>query len=76
MKTRIAYVRKVLEYEKIAFTGDLGFSSKYFRGTCHKEGLLDKKIIDYLSDTDYTVVNVEGCVFEGKYLLNRINFIF
>ncbi|MBE6606061.1 MAG: hypothetical protein E7635_03390 [Ruminococcaceae bacterium] len=76
MKTRIAYVRKYWSMKKIAFTGDLVFSSKYFRGTCHKESLLDKKIIDYLSDTDYTVVNVEGCVFEGKYLLNRINFIF
>lgn len=52
--------------KKIAFTGDLGFSSKYFRGTYNNEGLLDKKIIDYLSNTDYTVVNVEGCVGTGN----------
>lgn len=48
--------------KKIAFTGDLGFSSKYFRGTYDKEDLLDKTLVDYLSDTDHTVVNVEGCV--------------
>lgn len=48
--------------KKIAFTGDLGFSSKYFRGTYDKEDLLDPSLIEYLSDTDHTVVNVEGCV--------------
>lgn len=48
--------------KKIAFTGDFGFSSKYFRGTYDKEDLLDASLIEYLSDTDYTVVNVEGCV--------------
>lgn len=48
--------------KKIAFTGDLGFSSKYFRGTYNKEDLIDKEIIDYLCDTDFTIVNVEGCV--------------
>lgn len=53
--------------KKIAFTGDLGFSSKHFRGTYNKEDLLDKEIIDYLCDTDYTVVNVEGCVTYPKF---------
>ena len=48
--------------KKIAFTGDLGFSSKYFRGTYNKEDLLDASLIEYLADTDHTVVNVEGCV--------------
>jgi len=48
--------------KKVAFTGDLGFSSKYFRGTYDKENLLDQSLIDYLCDTDHTVVNVEGCV--------------
>lgn len=52
--------------KKIAFTGDMGFSSKYFRGTYDREDLIDKKIIEYLSDTDYTIVNVEGCVSDAK----------
>ena len=57
--------------KKIAFTGDLGFSSKYFRGTYNKEDLLDKELTDYLSDTDYTVVNVEGCVAEPSYSASK-----
>ena len=52
--------------KRIAFTGDLGFSSKYFRGTYDKEDLLHPDLVSYLSDTDYTVVNVEGCVFKGQ----------
>lgn len=52
--------------KRIAFTGDLGFSSKYFRGTCGKEDLLHPELAAYLSNTDYTVVNVEGCVFQGQ----------
>lgn len=52
--------------KRIAFTGDLGFSSKYFRGTYNKEDLLHPELVQYLSDTDYTVVNVEGCVFKGE----------
>lgn len=52
--------------KRIAFTGDLGFSSKYFRGTYNREDLLHPSLIDYLSDSDYTVVNVEGCVSAGK----------
>lgn len=52
--------------KRIAFTGDLGFSSKYFRGTYNKEDLLHPSLVEYLSDTDYTVVNVEGCLFKGE----------
>ena len=52
--------------KRIAFTGDLGFSSKYFRGTYDKEDLLHPELVAYLSDTDYTVVNVEGCLFQGE----------
>lgn len=52
--------------KRIAFTGDLGFSSKYFRGTYDKEDLLHPELVDYLKDTDYTVVNVEGCLFKGE----------
>lgn len=57
--------------KKIAFTGDLGFSSKYFRGTYNRDDLMDKEIIDYLADTDYTVVNVEGCVGNGASTANK-----
>ena len=52
--------------KRIAFTGDLGFSSKYFKGTYDKENLLDEEIVSFLSDSDYTVVNVEGSVTAGK----------
>ena len=52
--------------KRIAFTGDLGFSSKYFRGTYDKEDLLHPDLVKYLSDTDYTVVNVEGCMYKGE----------
>ena len=52
--------------KKIAFTGDLGFSSKYFRGSYDKENLLDKELVDYLYDTHHTVVNVEGCMGKGN----------
>ena len=52
--------------KRIAFTGDLGFSSKYFRGTYDKEDLLHPDLVEYLHDTDYTVVNVEGCLFKGQ----------
>lgn len=52
--------------KRIAFTGDLGFSSKYFRGTYEKEDVLHPSLVEYLRDTDYTVVNVEGCVHKGE----------
>ncbi len=52
--------------KKIAFTGDMGFSSKYFRGTYDRADLMDKELVDYLCDTDYTVVNVEGCIGGGS----------
>ena len=52
--------------KRIAFTGDLGFSSKYFRGTYDKEDLLHPELVAYLNDSDYTVVNVEGCLYRGQ----------
>jgi len=52
--------------KKIIFKGDLGFSSKYFRGTYNNDNLLDEECINYLRDTDFTVVNVEGCIGSGK----------
>lgn len=57
--------------KRIAFTGDIGFSSKYFRGTCEKEDLLHPDLVAYLSDTDYTVANVEGCLFRGQGSANK-----
>ncbi len=48
--------------KRIAFTGDLGFSSKYFRGTYDKEDLLHPELVAYLNDSDYTVVNVEEII--------------
>ena len=51
---------------RIAFTGDLGFSSKYFRGTYNKPDVLHPELVPYLSDSDYTVVNVEGCLYKGE----------
>ena len=52
--------------KKIAFTGDMGFSSKYFRGTCNREDLLDEECVNFLSDSDFTVVNVEECIGSGN----------
>ncbi len=46
---------------KIAFTGDVAFT-RYFSDSCFKEDLLDKKVENFLSDADYTVVNVEGAI--------------
>lgn len=57
--------------KRIAFTGDLGFSSKYFRGTYDREDLLHPSLVQYLSDADYTVVNVEGCLFKGQSAANK-----
>ncbi len=57
--------------KKVAFTGDLGFSSKYFRGTYDKEDVLHPSLVEYLSDSDYTVVNVEGCLFKGQGSANK-----
>ncbi len=51
--------------KRIAFTGDMGFSSKYFRGTYNNENLLDEECVNFLSDSDFTVVNVEGCMGSG-----------
>lgn len=57
--------------KRIAFTGDLGFSSKYFRGTYDKADVLHPELVAYLSDSDYTVVNVEGCLFKGQGSANK-----
>ena len=57
--------------KRIAFTGDIGFSSKYFRGTYDKEDLLHDSLVEFLSDSDYTVANVEGCVFRGQGSANK-----
>ena len=45
----------------IAFSGDIGFS-KYFKDTFKREDLMTDEVVNFLSDTDYTVINVEGAV--------------
>ena len=52
--------------KRIAFTGDMGFSSKYFRGSYNRDDLLDEECVKFLSDSDFTVVNVEGCIYTGS----------
>ncbi len=49
---------------QIAFTGDVAFT-KHFSKSCSDEKLLDDKIIKFLSESDYTVVNMEGAVNDG-----------
>lgn len=49
---------------RIAFTGDLGFS-KYFKGLESRENLIAEEAVKFLSDSDYTVINVEGAVGSG-----------
>ena len=44
----------------ISFTGDIVFSG-YFSGKYQPE-ILDERIIGFLTDSDYTVANVEGSV--------------
>lgn len=50
---------------KIAFTGDIAFS-KYFKLAYENENLLSNEIIEFLSETDYTVANVEAPVTNGE----------
>ncbi len=50
---------------QLAFTGDIAFT-KYFSSACSDENLLDEKIVKFLSSSDYTVVNMEGAVNNGK----------
>lgn len=49
---------------QIAFTGDIAFT-KYFSNSCTDNNLLDEKIVNFLSSSDYTVVNMEGAVNNG-----------
>lgn len=46
---------------QIAFTGDIAFT-KYFSNSCDDKNLLDEEIVQFLSSSDYTVVNMEGAV--------------
>ena len=46
---------------QIAFTGDLAFT-KHFSKAYSDENLLNDKIVNFLSSSDYTVVNVEGAI--------------
>ena len=46
---------------QIAFTGDIAFT-KYFQNSCNDDKLLSEKIVNFFTETDFTVVNVEGAV--------------
>lgn len=49
---------------QVAFTGDVAFS-KHFSQSCLDEKLLSDKVEAFLSESDYTVVNVEGAISSG-----------
>ena len=49
---------------QLAFTGDIAFT-KYFSNSCYDKDLLSERIVDFLSSSDYTVVNMEGSIFDG-----------
>ena len=49
---------------QIAFTGDVAFT-KHFSNSYKDEHLLSEKVINFLSSSDYTVVNVEGAISSG-----------
>ena len=49
---------------QIAFTGDMAFS-KHFSQSCMEPNLLSEKVEKFLSESDYTVINVEGAVSSG-----------
>ncbi len=49
----------------LAFTGDICFS-KYFSESYKDEKLIEDSIVKFLSETDYTVANVEGAVTSAK----------
>ena len=49
---------------QLAFTGDIAFT-KNFSNACKDEKLLDEEIVNFLSSSDYTVVNMEGAVNDG-----------
>lgn len=54
----------------IAFTGDIGFS-KYFKDTFKRDDLMTDEVVDFLADTDYTVVNVEGAVTKATATVTK-----
>lgn len=47
--------------KQITFTGDVVFK-KHFSQSCLCENLLSEQIVNFLSSSDYTVVNVEGAI--------------
>lgn len=50
---------------QIAFTGDVAVT-KHFSNSYKDEHLLSEKILNFLSSSDYTVVNVERAVSSGS----------
>ena len=50
---------------RIAFTGDIGFT-RYYKDRV-EEDFVDGKLIEFLNDADYTVLNVEGAVADPTH---------
>ena len=50
---------------QISFTGDIAFT-KHFSRSCQDGELLSDRIIDFLTESDYNIVNVEGAIFDGE----------
>ena len=50
---------------RIAFTGDIGFT-RYYKDRV-EEDFVDEKLIGFLNDADYTVLNVEGAVADPTH---------
>ena len=49
----------------LGFTGDISFS-KYMTGAWQSDDLLSPEIVQYLSETDCTIPNVECALYNGK----------
>ena len=49
----------------ISFTGDIAFT-KFFSESCFDKNLLSENVTNFLSSSDYAVVNMEGSVSSGE----------
>ncbi len=46
---------------KIGFTGDVAFS-RYYKDRFAQKGLVDEKLVSFLTENDYNVFNIEGAM--------------
>ena len=51
----------------LTFTGDIGFD-KYMKDKWNDPGLLAPDVVSFLKRSDHLIVNVEGPLFDGKYV--------